>query len=200
IMAYPKKAFILAIFTFVLCLKSIAAITVEVHPETKECFYELLERHDSMSITYQVDDDSEDPVQFWLTNPQDNIMISQDEDDQGSYTITAPESGKYRFCFSNEKNSESSNSISFNTRVHQNTNEVEIDPLQREIEELTLSIFGIKSSQEYIVARERRHRDTVESTNARVKWWSITQLGLLVSVCFFQIYYLKSFFQTKRAV
>lgn len=37
---------------------------------------------------------------------------------------------------------------------------VKIDPLQVEIEELAESIFAIKSSQEYIVARERRHRDS----------------------------------------
>lgn len=37
---------------------------------------------------------------------------------------------------------------------------MKIDPLQVEIEELAESIFAIKSSQEYIVARERRHRDS----------------------------------------
>lgn len=39
-----------------------------------------------------------------------------------------------------------------------------------------------------------------ESTNARVKWWSIAQLGLLIAVCLFQIHYLKTFFQVKRTV
>lgn len=37
---------------------------------------------------------------------------------------------------------------------------VQTDPLKIEIEELAESIFDIKSSQEYIVARERKHRDS----------------------------------------
>ncbi|KAG0793348.1 hypothetical protein G6F22_005628 [Rhizopus arrhizus] len=153
-----------------------------------------------MSVTYQVDEGVEDAIDFWLTNPLDNIMAADAHQDRGAYTITAPENGKYRFCFSNEKNADGSKTVSFNTRIHEKSSEVKIDPLQVEIEELAESIFAIKSSQEYIVARERRHRDTAESTNARVKWWSIAQLGLLIAVCLFQIHYLKTFFQVKRTV
>ena len=39
-----------------------------------------------------------------------------------------------------------------------------------------------------------------ESTNARVKWWSLGQLGLLAGVCFWQVVYLKRFFEVKRVV
>ncbi|RCH84845.1 p24 complex component, partial [Rhizopus stolonifer] len=147
-----------------------------------------------------VDEGVEDAIDFWLTNPLDNIMVTDAHKDQGAYTVTAPDSGKYRFCFSNERNADGSKTVSFNTRVHHKSSEVQTDPLKIEIEELAESIFDIKSSQEYIVARERKHRDTAESTNNRVKWWSIAQLVLLVSVCFFQVHYLKSFFQVKRTV
>ena len=33
-----------------------------------------------------------------------------------------------------------------------------------------------------------------ESTNARVKWWSIFQTGVLIGVCVFQVAYLKRYF------
>jgi hypothetical protein len=51
-----------------------------------------------------------------------------------------------------------------------------------------------------------------ESTNSRVKWWSIFQAGVLVGVCLFQVSYLKRycyqlvlfadvrFFEVKRVV
>lgn len=39
--------------------------------------------------------------------------------------------------------------------------------------------------------RERRHRNTAESTNSRVKWWSIFQAVVLFSVVAWQVYYLK---------
>lgn len=34
------------------------------------------------------------------------------------------------------------------------------DPLKKEIEELADSIMAVKAEQEYIVFRERRHRDS----------------------------------------
>lgn len=53
----------------------------------------------------------------------------------------------------------------------------------------------VKDEQSYIVVRERTHRNTAESTNARVKWWSIFQLGVLIGEGIFQVWWLKRFFE-----
>lgn len=37
-----------------------------------------------------------------------------------------------------------------------------------------------------------------ESTNDRVKWWSIAQTLMLVGVCAWNVRYLKSWFEVKR--
>lgn len=39
-----------------------------------------------------------------------------------------------------------------------------------------------------------------ESTNDRVKYWSIVQTCMLFAVCGWQIFYLKRFFEVKRVV
>jgi p24 family protein beta-1 len=56
----------------------------------------------------------------------------------------------------------------------------------------------VKDEQTYIVVRERTHRNTAESTNARVKWWSVFQLGVLVGMCIFQVWWLKRFFEVSQ--
>lgn len=66
-----------------------------------------------------------------------------------------------------------------------------VAPIEREIRSLANGLTAVKDEQEYIVIRERRHRNTAESTNARVKWWSIFQAIVLVSVVAWQVYYLK---------
>ena len=53
------------------------------------------------------------------------------------------------------------------------------------------SLASVKDEQEYIMIRERTHRNTAESTNSRVKWWSILQAVVLFSVVAWQVYYLK---------
>jgi hypothetical protein len=66
-----------------------------------------------------------------------------------------------------------------------------VAPIEREIRELAIGLQAVKDEQEYIVIRERMHRNTAESTNDRVKWWSIAQAVVLVVVCGFQVYYLQ---------
>jgi hypothetical protein len=63
--------------------------------------------------------------------------------------------------------------------------------VEREIRSLANGLAAVKDEQEYIVVRERTHRNTAESTNARVKWWSVLQAIVLFSVVAWQVYYLK---------
>lgn len=64
-------------------------------------------------------------------------------------------------------------------------------PIEKEIRALSQALEAVKDEQEYIVVRERLHRDTAESTNDRVKWWSIIQTVVVFAVCGWQIFYLK---------
>jgi hypothetical protein len=66
-----------------------------------------------------------------------------------------------------------------------------VAPVEREIRSLANGLLIVKDEQEYIVVRERTHRNTAESTNARVKWWSVLQAIVLFSVVAWQVYYLK---------
>lgn len=66
-----------------------------------------------------------------------------------------------------------------------------VAPIEREIRSLANGLISVKDEQEYIVVRERVHRNTAESTNTRVKWWSILQAIVLFAVVAWQVIYLK---------
>lgn len=66
-----------------------------------------------------------------------------------------------------------------------------VAPIEREIRSLASGLAAVKDEQEYIVVRERTHRNTAESTNSRVKWWSIIQAFVLFAVVAWQVYYLQ---------
>ena len=67
-------------------------------------------------------------------------------------------------------------------------------PLVKETSEL---LAQVKDEQGYIVVRERTHRNTAESTNSRVKWWSMFQIIVLIVQGGFQVWWLKRFFEVK---
>ncbi len=68
------------------------------------------------------------------------------------------------------------------------------------VKQLSDLLAQVKDEQSYIVVRERTHRNTAESTNARVKWWSIFQLGVLIGEGIFQVWWLKRFFEVGSSV
>ncbi|ORZ13956.1 emp24/gp25L/p24 family/GOLD-domain-containing protein [Absidia repens] len=188
----------------VLCiLKVINALSVDIQPHSEECFFEDMDIGDKLTVSYQVGEGGNLDIDFMIKDSDDVLIKSTARESIGNHVVTASKKGKYTYCFSNQMSSVTAKSVSFN--VHdmeriQETAKTHIDPIEREIRELAESIFAIKDEQEYIVARERQHRDTAESTNARVKWWSLGQLTLLVAVCFWQVFYLKRFFEVKRVV
>lgn len=73
------------------------------------------------------------------------------------------------------------------------TEEEGLIPAERELRDLATNVQLFKDEQEYLVMRERVHRNTAESTNSRVKWWSIVQTVLIVAVCAFQVYFVKRY-------
>ena len=75
-----------------------------------------------------------------------------------------------------------------------------VAPIEREIRALAHGLVSVKDEQEYIVVRERTHRNTAESTNARVKWWAMMQAVVLFSVVAWQVYYLKVTFLSSSSV
>lgn len=67
------------------------------------------------------------------------------------------------------------------------------------VRQLSELLAQVKDEQSYIVLRERTHRNTAESTNSRVKWWSIFQMIVLVAEGIFQVWWLKRFFEVGKS-
>jgi hypothetical protein len=63
------------------------------------------------------------------------------------------------------------------------------------VRSLSELVTQVKDEQGYIVVRERIHRNTAESTNSRVKWWSVFQIFVLLGNGIFQVWWLKRFFE-----
>ena len=92
--------------------------------------------------------------------------------------------------------------VSFNVHgvVYVDVNDNSDDNLESSIRKLLELVYDVKNEQNYIVVRERTHRNTAESTNSRVKYWSVIQLIVVILNSLFQVFYLKRFFEVKSAI
>uniref|UniRef100_A0A7E4W2S2 GOLD domain-containing protein n=1 Tax=Panagrellus redivivus TaxID=6233 RepID=A0A7E4W2S2_PANRE len=63
-----------------------------------------------------------------------------------------------------------------------------------------VEVDQITKEQNYQRYREERFRQTSESTNSRVLYWSITQVAVLILTGAWQMKHLKGFFEAKKLV
>ncbi|KAF7722983.1 vesicle coat component [Apophysomyces ossiformis] len=75
-----------------------------------------------------------------------------------------------------------------------------LGPLELELRKLETVVKEIVDEMGYLQRREAKLRDTNESTNARVKGFSILSLLTLVSLGTWQILYLRQYFRRKRLI
>lgn len=75
-----------------------------------------------------------------------------------------------------------------------------LEPLEAEMRRMEDVVQEIVGEMEYLRRREARMRDTNESTNERVKWFSLMTMGSLVALGVWQIMYLRSYFRKKHLI
>jgi len=195
----PSALLALAV-VFIALVSRVRCTIIEVPASTKQCFFEDLHVHDKMTVTYQVGGGGHLDIDFWLADPTNIAMAKHLKQSTGSATITADKDGRYEYCFSNEMSTIADKTVSFNVHGVIYMPGDPLNVLDKEIRNIANALQSVKDEQEYIVVREKTHRNTAESTNDRVKWWSILQALVLFAVVGWQVYYLKSFFEIKRII
>lgn len=70
-----------------------------------------------------------------------------------------------------------------------------LKPVEADLRRIEELVGEIVYEMEYLRARELRMRDTNESTNDRVKWFSLGTMGMLVGLGVWQVIYLRAYFR-----
>jgi hypothetical protein len=190
-----------------LLVSLVSAHNVLLPANGKRCFFEQLKKNDELAVSFQFGNrDARSSEQltgdFTVLSPAGRVLKSEHDVSHGDVSVQAAQTGKYAYCFSNERSSVDTKDVSFNIHgvIYVDINDPDNDSLDAAVRRLSVLTTEVKNEQSYIVVRERTHRNTAESTNDRVKWWSIFQLAIVAFNSVFQIYYLKRFFEVKSIV
>ena len=160
----------------------------------------VIEQNDELAISFQVG--SRNPynseqytIDFYINSPQGQTVLKKTGWTMVTKTITATSSGKYSYCFSNERTGVVDLDVSFNIHgvVYVDVNDPKPGNFGLCYPKLSQLTDDVRAEQGYLVIRERTHRNTAESTNSRVKWWSVFQIFVVAANSIFQIYYLRDF-------
>jgi hypothetical protein len=83
---------------------------------------------------------------------------------------------------------------------HQIAKKEHINPLRSELAEMEAVVKDIHDEMIYMRGREEAMRNTNESTNARVLWFSLFSMLVMISMGVWQAFHLKNFFKTKKLI
>merc|ERR1712088_26926 len=116
-----------------------------------------------------------------IRDPDDKIILSKVYSSEGKWTFTSHTPSEHVICL-----------YTNSTKWFSGT--------QLRVRQLLDQVEQITKEQNYQRYREERFRQTSESTNHRVLWWSLGQTCILVLMGAWQMRHLKSFFEAKKLV
>jgi len=181
----------------------------EVAPRTEACFYEVVTKEQPIGMMFQVTAGGFLDIDVNVIGPDRKSIYSGTREQDGRYSFSAPLTGSYSFCFSNIMSTVTAKQVQLSVTVgnmqrDQDPSDIasedEVSPIMDAVVQLEDAIAAIEGDQEYLKMREYAHRNTNESTNDRVVWWSFFEILILLSMSVWQVYYLKRFFEVRRVV
>ncbi|KAK3803274.1 hypothetical protein RRG08_021473 [Elysia crispata] len=213
-------AFLTALVTLCL-LQSSAALYFHIGETERKCFIEEIPDETMVVGNYKVqayDHNVKDymPVSrdigmhVDIADPDEKTILSRTYAAEGRFTFTSHTAGEHVICL-NSNSSAWFNSGQLRVHLDISVGEHAVDyqqvqakdkltELQLRVRQLLDQVEQITKEQNYQRYREERFRQTSESTNQRVLWWSIAQTLILLITGFWQMQHLKSFFEAKKLV
>ncbi|KAL7144801.1 hypothetical protein ABFS83_07G036700 [Erythranthe nasuta] len=186
----------------------VPALSVSVNDE--ECIYDyVLYEGDTVSGNFVVVDhdifwNSDHPgIDFTVTSPAGDTVHNLKGTSGDKFEFKAPKSGMYKFCFHNPFSTPET--VSFYIHVghipteHDLAKDEHLDPINVKIAELREALESVTAEQNYLKARDTRHRHTNKSTRKRVIFYTVAEYILLALVSGLQVAYIRRLFSKSVA-
>jgi len=194
------------LFFSIWCIaKVFGTLTVQVEPRTSECFNTQAEAGQLVQVNFFVTRGGLLDIDLRITGPNKEVLYSGLQFEGSQYSFTASVPGLYEICWNNEMSRWTAKVVQFDVTVGDEPDDEadfithsSLNPMEDSIARLEHMLDNIQRDQFYLRVREQRHRDTAESTNGRVLYYSIFESFILISISLGQVYYLRKVFETKR--
>lgn len=199
---------ILVLVALIACLGGASAYSFDIEAHREQCFRQVVKQGTSIGCRFQVVSGGFRDIDIRITGPDGLIVYSGDRESEGKYSFISHTSGEFTFCFSNQMSTMTPKTVSFVISVGDEpgaesskpATKDAVTPLENNILQLVDGLQAIHEEHEYLQIRERVHRNTLESTNSRVVWWTLFESFVLIGISAWQIWSIWRVFETKRGV
>lgn len=212
-----------SLLIFVVCLHMCSAVYFYIGERERKCFIEELPEDIMVTGKYKaqfydqntnnyIDSPPAMGMHVEISDPEGGVILDKVYGAEGAFTFTTHSPGEQHICIGSNSTKWSLFAggkirVYLNIQIGEATvnykeiaEKEKMTELQLRVRQLIDQLDQIQKEQNYQRVRESRFRQTSESTNSRVLWWSIMQIALLIVAGLFQMRHLKGFFEAKKLV
>lgn len=168
---------------------------------SSECvYYDLTSPDQQLDIRYQVLYGGNFEIDFQVSSPSGQVVIEEKQRKFGEFILQNVGLGSYKFCLSNTYGTDSKKVEFFFSEYDefegQHDEEDPDDILAlNSVQEISRSLDKTRKLMDYLRAREWRNLYTVESTQSRLVWYSITIVIIMATISLGQSFIIQFFFK-----
>lgn len=215
------KYSVFVISLLLLSIIQVQSLYFHIKETEKKCFIEEVPDETLVVGKYKVQMLDKDTNQYLPTSPgigmhveikdpEQKVVLSKLYSAEGRFSFTTHMPGEHVIClYSNTTAWFGGSQLRVHLDIEVGEHAVDyaevaskekLTELQLRVRQLLDQVEQITKEQNYQRFREERFRQTSESTNQRVFWWSVAQLTVLVLTGLWQMRHLRKFFEAKKLV
>lgn len=180
-------------------------LTFELLDNKRDCFYEEIQKNTTCVLEFQVVTGGSYDVDVTIEAPTKDVIYRQVKAQYDSHKFTAPMSGTYTVCFSNEFSTFSHKLVYMDFQVGEEQplpgadHVTVMTQLEFVTSEIHKSLTSIIDYQTHHRLREAQGKKRADDLNKRVFYWSLLEFTAILLISLGQVFILKNFFTDKNS-
>lgn len=178
---------------------------------SEKCLKEEVHKDVLVTGNYNVEDKASIDVDIKITDSKAHILFQKEEANEGKFAFTLDTADVFSVCFNARAGAQAKKGEGVEVELTikrgveaKNYDELakaeQLKPLELELRRLEDLTESIVNDFALMKKREEEMRDTNESTNSRVLYFSIFSMACLIFLATWQVLYLKKYFKKQRLI
>ncbi|KAJ8713817.1 hypothetical protein PYW08_007437 [Mythimna loreyi] len=186
------------------------AIMWNLAPNTQKCLKEELHANVLVAGEYEVTEVAGQRVDYVIRDSKDHILSQRDSITKGKFTFVTETYDTFEVCFISKVPPERRGvtqdvmldiKIGIEAKNYEGIGEAaKLKPMELELKRLEDLSEAIVQDFTLMRKREEEMRDTNESTNNRVLFFSLFSMACLLGLATWQVLYLRRYFKAKKLI
>uniref|UniRef100_A0A8C7F8Z8 Transmembrane p24 trafficking protein 10 n=1 Tax=Oncorhynchus kisutch TaxID=8019 RepID=A0A8C7F8Z8_ONCKI len=202
----PAMSRLFLLLTFPVLFDLTFSITFYLPVNHRKCLREEIHKDVLVTGEYEVSEQPNAKTNLKITDSSGHILYSKEDASKGKFAFTTEDYDMFEVCFeSTGRVTDQLVNLDMKHGVEaKNYEEIakveKLKPLEVELRRLEDLSESIVNDFAYMKKREEEMRDTNESTNIRVLYFSIFSMCCLIGLATWQVFYLRRFFKAKKLI